>query len=224
MTSEKIDLICKRLQIAQSRQKSCFENSRRKVEFEVRDIVFLKVALMKGVMRFGKNGKLSPRFVGLFEILKRIRKVAYELALSPTLAGVHNVFHFSMLRKYIPDPSHVLNYEPHKIKDNLTYEEILIQILDRKDHVLRTKTISLVKVLWKNHTVDEASWEQEDEMKSKYLELFVNEGVGSKNSATSAHFILSLRPMPRRKKRSRTNKESPSCQETSPRTILSSAN
>ena len=140
-------------------------------------MVFLKVAPMKGVMRFGKKGKLSPRFVGPFEILKRIGKVAYELALPPTLAGVHNVFHVSMLRKYIPHPSHVLNYEPLKIKDNLTYEELPIQILDRKDQVLRTKTITLVKVLWKNHTVEEASWEREDEMKSNYPELFVNEGM-----------------------------------------------
>ena len=93
MTSEKINLICKRLQTAQSRQKSYYDNSRRKVEFEVRDMAFLKVAQMKGVMRFGKKGKLSPRFVGPFEILKRIGKVAYELALPPTLAGVHNVFH-----------------------------------------------------------------------------------------------------------------------------------
>nr|XP_023895322.1 uncharacterized protein LOC112007234 [Quercus suber] len=122
-------------------------------------MVFLKVALMKGVMRFGKKRKLSPRFVRPFEILKCIGKVAYELALPPTLAGVHNVFHVSMLRKYISDPSHVLNYEPLKIKDNLTYEEVPIQILDCKDQVLHTKTISLVKVLWKNHIVDEASWE-----------------------------------------------------------------
>ena len=108
-------------------------------------------------MRFRKKGKLSPRFVGPFEILKRIGKVAYELALLPTLVEVHIVFHVSMLRKYIPNPLHVLNYEPLKIKDNLTYEEVPIQILHRKDQVLRTKIISLVKVLWKNHTVEEAS-------------------------------------------------------------------
>ena len=108
-------------------------------------------------MRFGKKGKLSPKFVGPFEILKRIGKVAYELALSSTLARVQNVFHISMLRKYITNPSHVLNYKPLEIKDNLTYEEVPIQILDHKDHVLHTKTISLVKVLWKNHTVEEAS-------------------------------------------------------------------
>ncbi|XP_030945782.1 uncharacterized protein LOC115970261 [Quercus lobata] len=139
-------------------------------------MVFLKVALMKGVMRFGEKGRLSPRFFGPFEILKRIGKVAYEFALPPTLVGLHNVFHVSMLRKYIPDPSHVLNYEPLKIKDNLTYEEVPIPILDCKDQVLHTKTISLVKVLWKNHTVEEASWEREDEMKSNYPKLFVNEG------------------------------------------------
>ena len=177
MIFEKINLICKRLQTAQSRQKSYYDNSRRKVEFEVRDMIFLKVAPMKGVMRFQKKGKLSPRFVGPFKILKHIGKVAYELALLPTIVGVHNVFHVSMLRKYIPDPSHVLNYEPLKIKDNLTYEEVPIQILDRKDQVLLTKTISLGKVLWKNHTVEEASWEREDEMKSNYPELFVNEGM-----------------------------------------------
>ncbi|XP_050264123.1 uncharacterized protein LOC126708377 [Quercus robur] len=104
-------------------------------------------------------------------------KVAYELGLPPTLAGMHNVFHVSMLRKYIPDPSHDLNYELLKIKDNLTYEEVPIQILDHKDQVLRTNTISLVKVLWKNHTVEEASWEREDEMKSNYPELFFNEDM-----------------------------------------------
>ena len=84
MTSEKINLIRKRLQTVQSRQKSYYDNLRRKAEFEVEDMVFLKVVPMKGVMRFGKKGKLSPRFVGPFEILKRIGKVAYELALPPT--------------------------------------------------------------------------------------------------------------------------------------------
>ena len=82
-----------------------------------------------------------------------------------------------MLRKYIPNPSHDLNYELLKIKDNLTYEKVPIQILDHKDQVLRTKTISLVKVLWKNHIVEEVSWEREDEIKSNYPELFFNEDM-----------------------------------------------
>ena len=155
MTSEKIDLIRKRSQTAQSRQKSYYDNLRRKVEFEVKGMVFLKATLMKGVKRFGMKRKLSPRFVGSFEILKCIGKVAYELVLQPTLAGVHNVFYVSMLRKYILDPSHVLNYKPLKIKENLTYKEVPIQILDQKDQVLHTKTISLVKVgritSWRRH-------------------------------------------------------------------------
>ena len=82
-----------------------------------------------------------------------------------------------MIRKYNLDLAHVLNYRPLKIKDNLTYEEVSIQILDQKDQVLHTKTISLVKVLWKNHTVEDASWEWEDEMKSNYPELFSNKGI-----------------------------------------------
>ena len=112
---------------------------------------------MKGVMRFGKNGKLSPRFVGPFEVLERVGEVAYRIALPLALSGIHNVFHESMLRKYIPDPSHVLSYEPLQIRDNLSYEEVSVEILDRKEQVLRNRTITSVKVLWKNHSVKEAS-------------------------------------------------------------------
>jgi hypothetical protein len=140
-------------------------------------MVFLRVAPMKRVMRFGKKGKLSPRFVGPFEILKRIGPVAYRLALPPTLSGIHNVFHVSMLRKNIPEPSHVLSYDQLQIKDDLSYEEVPIEILDRKEHMLRTKSIPLVKVLWKNHVLKEASWEHEDIMQSRYPDLFHNQGM-----------------------------------------------
>ena len=92
-------------------------------------------------MRFGKNGKLSPRFVGPFEVLERVGEVAYRIALPPTLSGVHNVFHESMLRKCIPDPSHVLSYEPLQIRDDLSYEEVPVEILDRKKQVLHNRTI-----------------------------------------------------------------------------------
>ncbi|KAL5561714.1 hypothetical protein UlMin_031461 [Ulmus minor] len=112
---------------------------------------------MKGVMRFGKKGKLSPWYIGPFEILERIGKVAYRLALPPELSSVHNIFHVSMLRKYISDPSHVLEYEPIEVHEDLSYEEQPVQILDRKDKILRSKVISLVKVLWRNYKVEEAT-------------------------------------------------------------------
>ena len=99
------------MRIAQSCQK-CYANKRRgPLEFQIGDSVFLKVAPMKGVMRFRKKGKLSPRYIGPFEILERIGKVAYKLALPLELSSVHNVFHVSMLRKYILDPSHVLEHK-----------------------------------------------------------------------------------------------------------------
>ena len=106
-TSEKVILIGQRLLMAQSQQKSYTDVRRRPLEFEVGDHVFLKVMPKRGVVRFGKRGKLSPRVIGPFEMLERIGSIAYRLALPPSMLGVHEVFHVSMLRKYIPDPAHV---------------------------------------------------------------------------------------------------------------------
>ncbi|KAL5569249.1 hypothetical protein UlMin_025824 [Ulmus minor] len=115
------------------------------------------IAPMKGVMRFGKRGKLSPRYIGPFEILERVGKVAYRLALPPDLSLVHNVFHVFMLKKYVPDPTHVLDHEPIKVHEDLTYEEQPVQILDRKEKTLHNKAIPLVKVLWRNYKVEEGT-------------------------------------------------------------------
>ncbi|KAM6584026.1 hypothetical protein CsatB_011028 [Cannabis sativa] len=135
-------------------------------------MVFLRISPMKGVKRFGKKGKLSPRFIGPFEILERIGQVAYRLAMPPALAAVHNVFHVSMLRKYVSDSSHVLSYEALELQPDLSYEEQPVQILDRREKVLRSKTVALVKVLWRNSKVEEATWELETDMQQKYPELF----------------------------------------------------
>ena len=108
-TTKKVGLIRKRLLTAQSRQKSYADKRRRPLEFEAGDHVFLKVMPEKGVVRFGKQGKLSPRFIGPFEVLERVGAVAFRLALPPSLLGVHEVFHVSMLRKYTPDPAHVVD-------------------------------------------------------------------------------------------------------------------
>ena len=118
-----------------------------------------------------QKGKLSPRYVGRFEILERVGLVAYRLALL-ALLGIHSVFHISMLRSYVFYPSHILSYEPLQVQDDLSYKEVPVEILDRKEQVLRNKTIPLVKVLWRNHSIGEALWEREDEMQSKYPNLF----------------------------------------------------
>ena len=108
-TTEKVGLIRKRLLKAQSRQKSYANKRRRSLEFEASDHVFLKVMPTRGVVRFGKRGKLSPRFIELYKVLERVGVVAYRLALPSSLSGVHEVFQVSMLRKYTPDPAHVVD-------------------------------------------------------------------------------------------------------------------
>jgi hypothetical protein len=133
--------------------------------------MFLKVSPMRGVMRFGKNGKLSPRFVGPFEITQRMGKLAYRIALPPDLIGTHDVFHMSMLRKYIANPNVIVEYEPLEIQEGLIYVEETVKIMDKKEQVLRIKTIPIVKVLWRNHGVEEASWEAEHDMWSRYFLL-----------------------------------------------------
>ncbi|XP_028105072.1 uncharacterized protein LOC114304098 [Camellia sinensis] len=130
-------------------------------------------------MRFGVHGKLSPRFVGPFEVLDRIGEVAYKLALSPSLVGVHNVFHVSILRKYIPNPNHVIDHAPLQFKKDLTYEEHPVRIVDKKEQVLRHRVIHYVKVQWSIHSEREATWELEDEMRQKYPQLFETTGMSN---------------------------------------------
>ena len=123
ITLDKIQIVRDRLKIARDRQKSYADKRRRDLQFNVGDKVFLKVSPWKGVLRFGRCGKLRPRYIEPYEIIARVGPVAYRLDLPPELSKVHNVFHVSMLRKYIPDPSHVLRDQPMELKDNLTYKE-----------------------------------------------------------------------------------------------------
>ncbi|MDV3143412.1 MAG: hypothetical protein Q8761_03245, partial [Sweet potato little leaf phytoplasma] len=120
MTNDAIQKIRARMQTAQSRQKSYADTRHRELEFSAGEHVFLQVATMKGVLHFDKKGKLSPRYIGPFEILERIGPVAYRLALPPALSAVHNVFHVSLLRKYVSDPSHVLNPEPLQLSGSFS--------------------------------------------------------------------------------------------------------
>ena len=171
-TADVVTTIRARLVAAQDRQKKYADLHRQSRDFEVGSFVFLKVSPWKGKIRFGKKGKLSPRFIGPFEILKRVGEVAYKVALPPELEHIHNVFHISVLRPYKPDYRHVISYEPIQVEKNLTYEETPIQILDRKEQTLRNKVISSVKVVWRNHDTEEATWELEDKMRRDYPHLF----------------------------------------------------
>lgn len=137
------------------------------------DMVFLKVSPWKGVIGFEKNGKLSPRYIGSFEVLEKVGEVAYRVTLPPRLAGVHNVFHVSMPRKYVYSLLHVIDHEPLQIREDFSYEEMPVQISNSKEKMLRTKVIKLIKVLWCNHLVEEATWERDDEMHEKYPHLFL---------------------------------------------------
>ena len=119
----------------------------------------------RGVVRFGKPGKLSPRFIGPFEILERIGTVAYQLALLPSMTGVHEVFYVSMLWKYTPDPAHVVDWGQMEVDTDGTFEEGPVCIVDSRDQVLRRKTMRLVRVLWRHYGVEESTWEREDTMR-----------------------------------------------------------
>ncbi|XP_058202949.1 uncharacterized protein LOC131317410 [Rhododendron vialii] len=171
-TTEQVKVIRQRLLTAQSRQKNYADRRRCPLSFEEGDHVFLKVSPRRGLSRFGKKGKLSPRYIGPFDIIEKIGEVAYRLALPPKLSGVHDVFHVSMLRKYEPDPSHVLQWSELELEADVSYGEEPMRILDSRDQILRGKTIPLVRVLWSNQGREESTWEREDEVREKYPHLF----------------------------------------------------
>ena len=131
-------------------------------------------------MRFEKKGKLSPRYIGPYEIIRIFGQVAYELALPQELSTFHPVFHVSMLRKCIGDPSRFTPIDDVQITEDLTYEEIPIAILDIQVKRLRNKDVASVKVLWRNQQIEEVTWEAEEMMKSKYPHLFPKERITSK--------------------------------------------
>ena len=172
-----MSLIRQRLLTAQSRQKCYADVRRRPLEFKVGDYVFLKVMPRRGVVRFGKRGKLSPRFIGPFEILEMVGTFKYRLALPPSMSGVHEVFYVSMLRKYTPDPAHVVDWGQIEVDTDGTFKEGPVCILDSRDQILRRKTVRLVRVLWRHCGVEESTWKREDTMRATYPFLFRDEGT-----------------------------------------------
>ncbi|XP_052877273.1 uncharacterized protein LOC128283894 [Gossypium arboreum] len=145
---------------------------RKEIEYSMEDYVFLKFSPWKKILRFGRKGKLSPRFIGSYRIVKGVGPIFYQLELPPELDRIHDVFHISMLRWYRSNPSHIVSVEGIEVRPNLTIEEESVQILDCDIKVLRNKSVPLVKVLWHNHSSEEATWEPEEEMQQQYPHLF----------------------------------------------------
>ena len=134
--------------------------------------MFLKVSPWKKILHFGRKGKLSPRFIGPYEILERVGPVAYRLALSPELAKLHDVFHVSMLRRYRFDPSHILPVQDIQVQEDFTFDEEPKAIIDREIRQLRNKKVPLVNILWQHHGMEEATWGPESTMRVQYPQLF----------------------------------------------------
>ncbi|KAD6119716.1 hypothetical protein E3N88_10987 [Mikania micrantha] len=166
-TTDKIALIQ-----ARDRQKSYADNRRRPLEIQVDDLVMLKVSPWKGIFRFGKRGKLSPRFVGPFKILERIGSVAYRHELPPELSNIHDVFHVSNLKKCLADESLIVPLDEIQINEKLQFSEEPVEVMDREMKVLKRSRIPIVKVRWNSQRGPEYTWEREDQMKAKYPHLF----------------------------------------------------
>jgi len=159
------------LKAAQCRQKAYADKQRRPLEFEVGDYVYLKVSPMRGVHRFGIHGKLAPRYVGPYRILKWCNPVAYRLQLLDILSVVHDVFHVSQLKKCLRVPEKAVEIEGLPLQLDLTYVEHPIKILDEKERVTRISVVKYYKVQWQNHSEDEATWEQESYLLEHYPHL-----------------------------------------------------
>ncbi|XP_052885284.1 uncharacterized protein LOC128293795 [Gossypium arboreum] len=156
-TKDKVRLIRDQLNTASDRKKSYADLRRKEIEYFVGDLVFLNVSPWKKVLRFGQKGKLSPKFIGIYRILKRVGLVANQLELPLKLDRIHDVFHVSMRRRYRFDPTYIVSAEEIEVRPDLTFEEEPIQILEHYVKVLRKKSIPLVKVLWHNHSSKKAT-------------------------------------------------------------------
>ena len=134
--------------------------------------MYLKVSPMRGLHRFKVKGKLSPRYIGPFQVLKRKGTVAYHLELPEQLLGVHDVFHVSQLKKCLRVPEEQLPLEELDVQEDLSYEERHIKILDRSQRDTHNKSIKMCKVQWSHHSEDEATWEREEELRAEFPQLF----------------------------------------------------
>ncbi|GKE90081.1 hypothetical protein Tco_1567556, partial [Tanacetum coccineum] len=173
-TTEKIIQIKKRIQAARDRQKSYADKRRKSLEFQVGDKVMLKVSPWKGVIRFDKQGKLNPRYIGPFKVLAKVGTVAYRLELPDQLIRVHSTFHVSNLKKCFSDEPLAISLDEIQIDDKLNFIEELVEIMDHEVKRLRQSHIPIVKFRWNSRRGPAFTWERGDQMQKKYPHLFVN--------------------------------------------------
>ncbi|GJX21092.1 putative reverse transcriptase domain-containing protein [Tanacetum coccineum] len=184
-TTEKIVQIKNRLLIAPSRQKSYADRRLKPLEFEFGDMVLLKVSPWKGIVRFGKRGKLSPCYVGPFKIVARVGHVAYTLELSEELNGIHSTFHVSNLNKCLAEGGVVVPMEEIQLDDNLHMIEEPVEIVDKEVKRLKQSWIPIVKVRWNSQRGLEFTWEREDQIKKKHHHLFTSKDEAMRVDETS---------------------------------------
>ncbi|GJT75536.1 putative reverse transcriptase domain-containing protein [Tanacetum coccineum] len=170
--TEKIVQIKNHLLTAYSRQKSYADRRAKPLEFEVGDMALLKVSPWKGTVRFGKRGKLSPRYIGPFKILARVGPVAYMLELPEELKGIHNTFHVSNLKKCLAEGDIVVLIDEIQLDDKLNMTEEPVEVVDREVKRLKQSQIHIVKVYWNSQRGPEFTWEHEDQIKKKHPHLF----------------------------------------------------
>ena len=174
--TEKVELVKLRMKEAQDRQKSYADQRRRDLVFEIGDLVFVKISPMKGVVRFGKAGKLTKRYVGTFRVMERIGFQAYRVELPEHMEGIHNVFHVSHLRKCLHDPSLILEpsvQQEIEIEPDSTVIRRPFCIIDRKEKQLRNKMVSLLKIQWSENPKD-CTWETKKHIRKLYLDFSID--------------------------------------------------
>nr|GFC64060.1 putative reverse transcriptase domain-containing protein [Tanacetum cinerariifolium] len=182
-TTKKIVQIKQRMQAVRDRQKSYADLKHKPMEFQVGDKVMLKVSPWKGVVRFGKRGKLNPMYVRAFKVLEEIGKVAYKLKLPEELSRVHNTFHVSNLKKCHADEPLAVPLDGLHFDDKLHFVEEPMEIIDREVKRLKRSRIPLIKVRWNSKRGPEFRWEREDQFRKKYPHLFAR--TASLSSVTS---------------------------------------
>ncbi|GKD79869.1 putative reverse transcriptase domain-containing protein [Tanacetum coccineum] len=182
-TTEKITQIKSRIQAARDRQKSYANIRCKSLEFQVGDRVMLKVSSWKGVVHFGKRGKLKPWYVGPFKVIERVRTVAYKLELPQQLSRVHNMFHMLNLKKCLSDESLVIPLEELCVDDKLHFVKEPVEVMNREIKHMKRSRIPIIKVRWNSKRGPEFTWEREDQFKQKYPHLFIKTAPSSSATA-----------------------------------------